>query len=405
MQKTTLYQKNSNGKIKQWSTWVTENQNGTASIWVEHGQQDGKLQLVETVISEGKNTGKKNATTPFTQAVADATSDLDKKIKKGYVTDINSVQASHFLGSGIPSPMTAEKFDPTMKQKGSKNLDKLKIVGKPCYTQVKLDGTRCLAKIKIKPALIQIQLYARSGDPYYNFPHIISAIEKGHHITTKLAEVIETGEEKEIWLDGELYSHDIPFNQLSGLIRKEKRTEEDLIKQKHIKFYIYDVVSDVCYSKRFEELLHYVDNDNIIMTPTNYIESMSHEILTTHLKNAEEKGYEGLMIRTLESGYIYKRTWNLMKFKSFVDAEYKVVGFKKSITGETLGSIEFENESGERFFSTFNGSDEEQKNIWDNQVNYLGLWGTIKYQELTEGDKGVPRFGKCIKFRKGPSKD
>src|ERR1700749_1815947 len=143
MEKITLYQKNTTGKTKVWSIWVVANDNETASKWVEHGQLDGKMQLVETIVNSGKNEGKKNATTPYTQAIADANSDAEAKKKKGYVDDLDNAVDSTTLGSGVKSCMLAQKYDPTLKIKGSKNLEKLKLIGKEIGTSAKLDGFRC----------------------------------------------------------------------------------------------------------------------------------------------------------------------------------------------------------------------------------------------------------------------
>lgn len=399
MEKLTLYQKNSGGKVKVWSISV-EDYNEVAHIVVEHGQLGGKIQETTTVISEGKNIGKSNETTTYTQAVADAQSEYNKKIKKGYVSDINNIPESHILGSGIPSPMLAQKFDPTLKIKGSKNLDKMKMKGETVGGQYKLDGTRCFIDIKIGEE-IEVQLYSRSGDKYYNFPHIVDAVIRKVEIFH-----LDHPEVEELWLDGELYTHDTNFNELSGLIRAEKRSEEDLIKEKEIKFYIYDTVSPVCYSQRFNIIKEFVDDVDIILTPTFFINDVTHEILTEKLKEAEALNYEGLMIRRLGIGYEHKRTWQLTKYKSWVDEDYEIIGFKKSITGDTLGSIQFKDENGNTFYAVYNGTDKEQKDIWDNQEKYLGQFGTVKYQNLTEdNEKGVPRFGKCIKFRKGKSQD
>ena len=212
-------------------------------------------------------------------------------------------------------------------------------------------------------------------------------------------------EEDRIILDGELYSHQVPFNQLSGLIRKEKRTEQDLIDEKQIQFWIYDIVNEKGYEERVIQITTFIDDINIVSTPTFYIPKANHDDIVKLLKEAENAKFEGLMIRQIGIPYEHKRTWQLTKLKSWVDEEYKIVRFKKSITGDTLGSIWFENVEGERFYGVFNGTDVEQKEIWDNQEKYLGKYGTVKYQELTEGDKGVPRFGKCIKFRDKPGKD
>ena len=75
----TLYAMASTGKVKQWGIEVKLNDDGTASIIKKYGQLDGKLIVNEKIITKGKNLGKKNATTPLTQAIADAQSAWNSK--------------------------------------------------------------------------------------------------------------------------------------------------------------------------------------------------------------------------------------------------------------------------------------------------------------------------------------
>lgn len=79
MQKITLYALSSKGKTKQWSIWVEDN-----NIYTEWGIQDGALQLTKDTISEGKNLGKSNETTPAEQALSEAKRKLEMKRRKGY---------------------------------------------------------------------------------------------------------------------------------------------------------------------------------------------------------------------------------------------------------------------------------------------------------------------------------
>ena len=65
----TLYSGNKNGSVQQWTISVQGN-----TITKVYGQVGGALQTTSDVISEGKNLGRANATTPVTQAQAEATS-------------------------------------------------------------------------------------------------------------------------------------------------------------------------------------------------------------------------------------------------------------------------------------------------------------------------------------------
>lgn len=76
----TLYRLNSRGKPIQWSIDVTDN-----VITTQDGQVDGKLKTpVVDVVSNGKNIGKSNETTPAEQALSDAERKVTLKRRKGY---------------------------------------------------------------------------------------------------------------------------------------------------------------------------------------------------------------------------------------------------------------------------------------------------------------------------------
>ena len=79
----SLYSLNSNGSIQKWDISVEGNR-----IIKRYGQIGGKIQEVEELVREGKNIGRSNATTPAEQAIAEATSQWEKKLKKGYTKTI-----------------------------------------------------------------------------------------------------------------------------------------------------------------------------------------------------------------------------------------------------------------------------------------------------------------------------
>jgi ATP-dependent DNA ligase len=75
----TLYRLNSKGKPIQWQIKVTDN---VIETW--DGQVGGKLKYTEDVVSEGKNIGKSNETTPEEQALSNAERKVTLKRRKGY---------------------------------------------------------------------------------------------------------------------------------------------------------------------------------------------------------------------------------------------------------------------------------------------------------------------------------
>ena len=58
MSLSTLYGKSTNGKIKEWNISVLKMADGTCYIETLHGYEDGKKQLDQRYIEEGKNIGR-----------------------------------------------------------------------------------------------------------------------------------------------------------------------------------------------------------------------------------------------------------------------------------------------------------------------------------------------------------
>ena len=117
MQLPTLYKKTSGGAIEQWRIWVEEveqfidHSELVYDIVTEYGHVGGKLQQARETVTEGKNLGKKNATTAQQQALSQAKSEWEVKVsRKGYVEDIEKAEAGENSGAGGIRPMLAKAF-------------------------------------------------------------------------------------------------------------------------------------------------------------------------------------------------------------------------------------------------------------------------------------------------------
>ena len=99
----TLYSKSSIGKIIEWKIQVKGFET-YSEIVTETGQIDGvKTRHVKQVL-KGKNIGKKNETTPFTQAVQEAQSKWNKR-KENSVSDKNLLSTTLNI-----KPMLAQNY-------------------------------------------------------------------------------------------------------------------------------------------------------------------------------------------------------------------------------------------------------------------------------------------------------
>jgi DNA ligase-1 len=368
----TLYQLDSAGKVKVWTIEVLACPE-RSDIVVQSGKLGGKLITNTSSISEGKNQGRSNETTHWEQAVSEMESTIKLKLKKGYVHNLLEVKSSSVLGSGVPAPMLAQKYDRTGKQKGSKTLAQLKLLGKEIIIQPKLDGNRCMIKIENGIGT----MYTRSGD--------IMPVQLHHILKTIPSDI------PDMILDGELFSNKISFNKLNGLIKREKASYQDVEDRKEIKFHLYDVMTDAGYEVRSHVLPQFA-SAHIIIVPSFRIRA-TEENIQAHLEQFLSEGHEGLMIRQLGIGYENKRTWQLCKVKVFEDSEYLLVGFEEESRGGFVGAFVMQDPSGKTFNAGASGqSEDERRDMWRKPEHYIGKMATVEYFGFSE--YGVPRFPK-----------
>lgn len=223
MDKITLFKTDSKGKTREWNISVIDN-GTTADKVVYAGIQGGKMVETITTITEGKNIGKTNETTPYQQAVSEAESDINTKRKKGYVEDLTNLKA-HGETHTIKQPMKGHHYHPEGKNKAM-TLEKAKIKGKRIGIQRKLDGWR----YRIHVTKDSVNFYTSGGDLTLEFPQITKSIRESFD---KIYDYVNKkyGIE-EYYLDGEIYNHHIKQINLNNndeiIIDGKKITAEEI---------------------------------------------------------------------------------------------------------------------------------------------------------------------------------
>ena len=376
-----LYGEASTGKVKQWSIRVFQ-KGASGVIETTHGYEGGKLQVNQKEIGEGKNIGKKNETTALQQAINEAKAQWIKKKESGYAVrgedaddnndkdnDDASVE-SEGRGKGInadaPSVMLAHDFNKRGKD-----------ITFPCFVSPKLDGTRCVA-------VPGKGLFSRLKK---RFPHMEHILEEINKLPSSLI------------LDGELYSHELTFQEIVGLVKRETLKPGDAEKQKKIKLHVYDIINDQPYAQRYanmQMLFRKYKFQHLVLVKTDNCEDRS-KIPELHAKYVED-GYEGLMLRNKNGLYKGVRSKDLQKYKLFFDAEYEVVDYTCGQGLEEGCVIWVCKTPEEKYFNVRpRGSREDRQMYYDEGNAYIGKKLTVRYQELT--DDGLPRFPVGITFR------
>lgn len=361
----TLYQLATDGKkLKQWTISVQGNE-----VTTEYGYVGGKIQTTVDVVKAGKNIGRANGTTPETQALAQAQQQFDAKLKKGYVRDQAAASAQRNTLDGI-EPMLAFPIE-----------SKSAYVSFPALAQPKLDGIRCLAIAKGG----EVKLFTRTQKPISTVPHIVK----------ELAETF--GSADFIVLDGELYNHRYKkdFNKIVSLIRRDEIHPDHELVQYHI----YDVVGTGSWGERTAGVAEVIANAKFLKAvETKEVKSMAE--LEAYQQECILQGYEGCMYRNSGGIYEHKRSTNLLKVKSFKDAEFKVIGYEEG-HGKLMGKVGCwvcETGKGQQFKAKPSGSQEDLPLVGTKEAQEkIGKLLTVKYQQLTPD--GVPRFPVAMRFR------
>lgn len=358
----TLYHTSKAGKISEWTISVQEIDD-IPNVVTVYGYSDGAKQTTAVKVRSGKNIGRSNQTTAWEQAIADANSKWEKKRLENYRTDKDE-EAVTIL------PMLAHKY--------LDHKEKLKL---PCYIQPKLNGARCLAHITENG----VSYFSRKSKRY----------ETLHHWDTELQNLFPCG----TIVDGEVFHPQLNFQEIIRRVKRVKASRQDILDQE-LQFWIYDTIQDGNFDKRNEWLKFKLSkglHPNLVHCQTVLIEDI--QSLERWHQYFLQMGFEGSMLRNLHGAYRPDyRSYDLLKYKQFMDAEFKIVG-GRSAQGKDEGTVIFECETatGQVFAVRPKGTWEERQYFLDQLDNCVGKFLTVRYQEMSED--GIPIFpvGLCVR--------
>lgn len=255
------------------------------------------------------------------------------------------------------------------------DLSKLKY---PLAIEPKYDGVRCIA---IKDSG-KVTLYSRNMKPFLNFQELAEFCAKDM-------------EDNTVW-DGEIISED--FQQLMHRTHAEEGKNDDI----PVEFVIFDILtldewkagkSDRPYNVRKQQ-----DKDYAIAT--------CESDLYAYYQEALKNGYEGVMIKNLESPYISGRSNYWLKLKPTDTADLYIMGFEegKGKHKGKLGALLCEYGKVKAKVGT-GFTDAQRERMWADKDKLWGKMIEVEFQSVTKPNKkGVvslrfPVF-KCLRFDK-----
>jgi DNA ligase-1 len=247
----------------------------------------------------------------------------------------------------------------------------------------KMDGLRCVFK--------NGKLYTRNGKEVVGFDHIVKEL-------TPLGDYD--------LIVGELYSPDIPFQEIQGYVMRNKNVvEED---KRKIFYNIFAMLKPKLTTAEMVENIEALSLTREFVkgkmkTPWEYLRFVDYEIIDNDFDKIKEldskyvaEGYEGVMLRSMDVVYDWKRSDALVKYKSFKEEDLLIVDAVEG-TGKykgMLGAFVCEGKVEGHKVKTECGSgfnDEQRVEFWKNRKEMIGLKAEIKFQGLTD-DKSSLRF-------------
>lgn len=250
----------------------------------------------------------------------------------------------------------------------------------PCFVQPKLDGCRTLH-------LPSGQYLGRNGRQVAN---------QNIHKHIQLCYTADN-----LYIDGEFYSHSRNFNEIVGYFRAENKILPD-----DIKLVLFNAIpkeewdsrnATTNYTKQLEIMDFLVKGSHNVEVIENYIANNEEELWILY-DEFLKKGYEGAIVRNMNTTYAWKR----VKVKDGI-----LVKLKPSDMADVLIKNSYEGEGRHKgsfggFICDFNGievrvgggfSDKQRTEIWNDVDSYIDQWARVSYNEITpDGSLRFPVF-------------
>lgn len=350
----TLYCLTKKGQFQSWTVIASGYR-----VITRFGLQHGKVQE-SSKECEPTNVGRSNERTAEQQAIFEADAMWKKQIRLGYRESTTDAAQVTF------GPMLAQKFDG--------REDKIQY---PVDVQPKLDGIRCLAYMEDG----KLRLMSR-GNKDFDLPHITKAL------TNLFASA------DDLVLDGELYTPGISMQTIASWVKRKGHPE-----QSKIQYHVYDIPSDQPWRIRRRELDALINDNKGPVKKVSYRSVDSADEVWTYQRACVGLGYEGAMVRCLETPYEFaNRSYGLLKVKRFSDSEFKIVGVTEG-RGKMAGCAIFEciTDRKQSFNCVMRGTMEQRNAHYADRHSLIGKTMTIRYFDTT--DEGIPRFpvGLCVR--------
>ena len=276
-----------------------------------------------------------------------------------------------------------------------------KVTGKKLL-EPKLDGVRAITVVDYEQR--SVTMYTRNGKVLENFTHITKALE-GY--------MEEIG--RSYVLDGEVVS-----NSFQDLMKQVHRKSD--VQAQDAKLCLFDIVPLVEFKqgesvqgqrrrsnmlKTFEKIFGDTGCIEIIPQMEVDLDTMVGEVeFKDYNKKMVQEGYEGIMIKDIDSSYQCKRSTAWLKMKPFIEVSLEVTDVEEG-TGRNegkLGALVCEGIDDGKAIKVNVGSgfsDDNRDEFWTNRSTIPGQVVEVRADAITQNQDGTYslRFPRFLRFR------
>jgi len=281
-----------------------------------------------------------------------------------------------------------------------------KVTGKKLL-EPKLDGVRAITVVDYEQR--SVTMYTRNGKVLENFSHITSALENY---------MDEIG--RSYVLDGEVVSH-----SFQDLMKQVHRKSD--VQAQDAKLCLFDIVPLVEFKagesvqgqrrrsnmlKTFEKIFGDTGCIEIIPQMEVDLDTMVGEVeFKDYNKKMVQEGYEGIMIKDIDSSYQCKRSTAWLKMKPFIEVSLEVTDVEEG-TGRNegkLGALVCEGIDDGKAIKVNVGSgfsDSDRDSFWNDRGSLPGRIVEVRADAVTQNQDGTyslrfPRFKTFRGFEAG----
>jgi ATP-dependent DNA ligase len=362
---------------------------------------DGKL-VVQPVITV--SAGKVNRS-KLEQTELETRSIINKQKDKGYKLldelmdtatvqqDVETYAMDYELIDGL---LPKEKTDASDQRKPMLAKD---VTGKPAayyskfnwWVSRKLDGVRALVRKKEK-TFSSVSRQGKNYDPAFTNIFLKGELSK---LVKKIAKATDITED-EVVLDGELYTHGMTLQQISGAARLDKYTPE---RHDVLQFWVFDYAHPTQTAEErcllLNELAETMSNDYVRIC--SHVKLQSYETIKKIHDVWVLEGFEGAICRDATRTYNFGgRDDRMIKIKEFKDDEFEIVGWKEGLRDEDM-CFTCQTEDGKQFDAKPMGDKKQKLQYIEDMPDLIGKFLTVKYFNYTPD--GIPYLpvGKAIR--------